>query len=66
MGGSGLVVRTAAPAPHRPVGAGGASDLLIDVFGPRGKRARSAIGTNPSPFGIPIEIEMIVALERGA
>lgn len=38
----------------------GASDLLIEVFGERGKHARSAIGTSELPFHTPVEIEMIV------
>ena len=51
---------------QQPSVVNGASDLLIDVFGPRGTHARSAIGTSQLPFDIPVEIEMIVALERGA
>ena len=38
----------------------GASDLLVEVFGARGKHARSAIGTNALPMNIAVEIEMIV------
>jgi enamine deaminase RidA (YjgF/YER057c/UK114 family) len=38
----------------------GASELLIKLFGDRGKHARSAIGTNQLPMGIPVEVEMIV------
>jgi len=38
----------------------GASDLLVQVFGESGKHARSAVGMGSLPFGIPIEIEMIV------
>jgi enamine deaminase RidA (YjgF/YER057c/UK114 family) len=40
--------------------ANGASDLLVDVFGPeRGPHARSAIGMAALPFGISVEIEGI-------
>jgi len=42
----------------------GASDLLIKVFGEKGRHARSAIGTNVLPFGMPVEIEMIVEVEK--
>jgi len=38
----------------------GASELLIKVFGDKGKHARSAIGTNQLPMDIPVEVEMIV------
>ena len=38
----------------------GASDLLVEVFGARGKHARSAVGTNALPMNIAVEIEMIV------
>lgn len=40
--------------------ANGASDLLLEVFGPeRGPHARSAIGMAALPFGISVEIEGI-------
>ena len=38
----------------------GASDFFIDVFGDKGKHARSAVGTNALPLNIAVEIEMIV------
>jgi enamine deaminase RidA (YjgF/YER057c/UK114 family) len=38
----------------------GASELLIKLFGDKGKHARSAIGTNQLPIDIPVEVEMIV------
>ncbi|MFC1561113.1 RidA family protein [Candidatus Latescibacterota bacterium] len=41
----------------------GCSDLLVDVFGDRGKHARAAVGMASLPFGIPVEIEMIVEVE---
>ncbi len=41
----------------------GASDLLVDVFGAKGKHARSAVGMNALPLNIAVEIEMIVAVE---
>lgn len=42
----------------------GASDLLIEIFGDRGKHARSAISANSLPFNIPVEIEMIVEVDE--
>ncbi len=41
----------------------GCSDLLTDVFGERGRHARSAVGMASLPGGIPVEIEMIVEVE---
>ncbi len=41
----------------------GASDLLVQVFGDRGRHARSAIGAQQLPGGIPVEIEMILEVE---
>ena len=43
----------------------GASDFLVEVFGEKGKHARSAVGTNALPFNIAVEIEMIVEIEGG-
>jgi enamine deaminase RidA (YjgF/YER057c/UK114 family) len=40
----------------------GASDLLVEVFGDKGRHARSAVGLTSLPGGIPVEIEMIVEL----
>lgn len=41
----------------------GASDLLVALYGERGRHARSAVGMNQLPFGIAVEIEMIVEVE---
>ena len=42
----------------------GASDLLVEVFGDRGKHARSAVGMIALPMNISVEIEMIVEVEN--
>ena len=41
----------------------GCSDLLVSVFGDKGKHARAALGTNALPMNIAVEIEMVVELE---
>jgi len=41
----------------------GASDLLVEIFGDKGKHARSAVGMNALPSNIAVEIEMIVEIE---
>ncbi|MFH1491038.1 MAG: RidA family protein [Pseudomonadota bacterium] len=38
----------------------GASDLLVEVFGNKGRHARSAVGMNALPMNMAVEIEMIV------
>ena len=43
-----------------PAVVNGCSDLLVEVFGDAGRHARSAVGMANLPFGIPVEIEMIV------
>ena len=40
----------------------GCSDLLVEVFGDRGRHARSAVGLAELPFDIPVEIELIARL----
>lgn len=41
----------------------GCSDLLVAVFGDKGKHARTSLGTNALPSNIAIEIEMIVEVD---
>ena len=43
-----------------PAVANGCSDLLVELYGDRGRHARSAVGMNALPNNIPVEIEMIV------
>lgn len=38
----------------------GCSDLLVEVFGEKGRHARSAVGMGSLPNQIPIEIEAII------
>jgi enamine deaminase RidA (YjgF/YER057c/UK114 family) len=38
----------------------GASDFLTDVFGDRGRHARSAIGVGTLPRGVAVEVEAVV------
>ncbi len=48
----------------QPAVANGCSDLLVEVFGDRGRHARSAVGMASLPNNIPVEIEMIVEIEE--
>jgi enamine deaminase RidA (YjgF/YER057c/UK114 family) len=40
----------------------GFSDLILELWGDAGRHARSAIGAAELPFGMPVEIEAVVAL----
>jgi enamine deaminase RidA (YjgF/YER057c/UK114 family) len=44
----------------------GASDLLVELFGERGRHVRSAIGSNALPHNFAVEIEMIVRVAPAA
>lgn len=41
-----------------------ASDLLLSLFGERGRHARSAVGVAELPRNTPVEIEMIVGISN--
>ena len=41
----------------------GCSDLFVEVFGDRGRHARSAVGMGSLPRGFTVEIEAIVEIE---
>lgn len=43
----------------------GFSDLMVEVFGESGRHTRSAVGMAELPFGIPVEIEMILEVQPG-
>ena len=47
----------------QPAVINGTSDLLVAVFGDRGKHARSTVGMQMLPFNISVEIEMVVEVE---
>ena len=45
---------------NQPEVINGYSDLMVAVFGERGKHARAAVGMGSLPRGIAVEVEMIV------
>ena len=47
----------------QPKVANGASELMIKIFGEKGKHARSAVGVSQLPLNAAVEIEMIVLLK---
>ena len=48
---------------HHPAVINGFSDLMVEVFGDKGRSARSAVGMSSLPFQIACEVEMIVEIE---
>jgi enamine deaminase RidA (YjgF/YER057c/UK114 family) len=44
----------------QPAVINGASDLMVEVFGDKGRHARSAVGASSLPRGVAVEIEAIV------
>jgi len=56
---TGMVAATPDFAQHPKV-IDGASDLLIEVFGEKGRHARAAIGMASLPFNTPVEFKMMV------
>ena len=56
------MVNAAADFEDHPKVINGCSDLFVEVFGERGRHARSAVGMSSLPAGIPVEIEVIVAV----
>ena len=57
------MVNAAPEFTQTPQVANGASDLLVNLFGEKGRHARSAVGMSTLPGNMPIEIEMIVEVE---
>ncbi len=57
------MVNAAPEFTQTPQVANGASDLLVSLFGEKGRHARSAVGMSTLPGNMPIEIEMIVEVE---
>ncbi|WP_321792433.1 RidA family protein [Burkholderia pyrrocinia] len=53
-------VRSAPGFERQHVVANGASDLLVDIFGESGRHARSAVSAPELPFGIAVELELVV------
>ncbi len=48
---------------QHPAVLNGASDLLVAVFGDRGRHARVAIGAASLPLDCPVELELTVEVE---
>ena len=42
----------------------GYSDLMVEIFGEKGKHARSVVGMYALPFNMAVEVEMIAEVEE--
>jgi enamine deaminase RidA (YjgF/YER057c/UK114 family) len=58
----GAFVNSAAGFTDQPKVANGASDLMAEVFGDKGRHARSAVGVPVLPLGAAVEVDAIVAV----
>ena len=57
------MVNSAPDFGQQPEVINGASDLLTELYGERGRHARSAVGMAALPRGIAVEIEMVVEVD---
>ncbi len=48
---------------NQPIIINGASDMLVKIFGDKGRHARFAVGSNSLPFDISVEIEAIIKIK---
>lgn len=48
---------------QQPLVVNGASDLLVMALGERGYHARTAVGTNALPRGVPVEVDGMFAVD---
>ena len=48
---------------NQPAVVNGFSDFMVEIFGDRGRHARSAVGMASLPSNIPVEIEAIIEFE---
>jgi len=57
------MVNSAPEFGEQPQVINGCSDLFVEVFGEKGRHARSAVGMGALPGGITVEIEVIVEVD---
>lgn len=59
----GVFVNSTSDFTDQPKVANGASELMQDVFGEKGRHARSAVGVTALPLGVAVEVDAIVAVK---
>ncbi|MCV6546436.1 MAG: RidA family protein [Cohaesibacter sp.] len=55
-------VNSTADFGDQPAVINGASNLMVEVFGEKGRHARSAVSAAALPFGVAVEIEAIIEI----
>ncbi len=55
----GIFVSCTSDFHQQPEVANGASDLMVEIFGEKGKHARFAVGANSLPRNVPVEVDAI-------
>ncbi|MCX5494241.1 RidA family protein [Kaistia dalseonensis] len=55
-------VNSAADFGDQPKIVNGASDFFVEVFGDKGRHARSAVGVSGLPFGVGVEVEAVIEI----
>ena len=58
----GAFINSTADFTDQPKVANGASDLMVSIFGAKGKHARSAVGVPTLPLGALVEVDAIICL----
>lgn len=48
----------------QPKVANGASELMVEIFGEKGRHARAAVGSVALPLGASVEVDMIVEVDK--
>ncbi|MCP4327397.1 MAG: RidA family protein [Alphaproteobacteria bacterium] len=59
----GIFVNSASDFTQQPQVANGVSDLMVDVFGDRGKHARFAVGVNVLPLDLAVEVDAVMEID---
>jgi enamine deaminase RidA (YjgF/YER057c/UK114 family) len=59
----GIFVNATPDYTNHPVVANGASDLMVEVFGDKGKHARFAMGAGSLPRGVAVEVDAIFEIK---
>ena len=59
----GIFVSCTSDFHQQPEVANGASDLMVEIFGEKGKHARFAVGANSLPRNVPVEVDAIFEIK---
>lgn len=60
----GIFVNAVAGFADQPKIGNGASNLMVEIFGEKGKHARAAVGAGTLPFNVPVEIDAIFEIKN--